>query len=155
MSFLFKLETALRVGLKWGMIVGFSGSALMYLVQLICRVFFQFSIYQIDWWIQYGFVISALMGAGYAVKENENIKIELFQRLSKKKWIKRINAAISAITTLLIIWVFYLYTIETMGGEIKNLLISIPYIYLFSVSLVSYLIKTTALEEKKLSIETK
>ena len=82
--FLLELEAHLRVGLKWAMVVGFSGAAIMYLVQLALRIFFRYSLPGLDGYIQYGFVVAALLGAGYAVKENENIKIELFRSLAKK-----------------------------------------------------------------------
>ena len=148
MSFLLKLETVLRTGLKWLMIVVFSSSAIMYFIQLISRLFFKSTFQGIDWWVQYGFVVSALMGASYAVKENENIKIELFHRFAKKKWVKKLNAIISVIITLIVLGVFYQYTVKMMGGGVKNLLISLPYMYLFFVSFVSYLIKATNLAEK-------
>ena len=117
--FLLELEAHLRVGLKWAMVVGFSGAAIMYLVQLALRIFFRYSLPGLDGYIQYGFVVAALLGAGYAVKENENIKIELFRSLAKKPWVQKANATLAFLVTLLILWVFYDYTLATMGGSSK------------------------------------
>lgn len=146
-SSLIKLETCLRWGLKWGMVVGFSTAAFLYLIQFLLRLFFQYSISQIDWGIQYGFVMSALLGAAYAVKKNENIKIELFRRLSKKKWVQLTNGFLAVLVTSLILWVFYDYTLNTVRntvkGGVKNFLITLPYFYLFFASLTSYIVRIT------------
>lgn len=147
-----KLESSLRNGLKWSMVIGFSIASLLYLTQFLLRLFFQYSLPEISWGIQYGFVMSALLGSAYAVKKNENIKIELFRELSKNKWVRIINGILSILVTLLILWIFYEYTskivfnssknnLESFTSNFKSALIILPYFYLFFVSLISYILR--------------
>lgn len=147
--FLQNLEACLRWGLRWGMILGFSMASSLYLLQLVLRLLAQSTISGIDWYIQYGFVVSALLGAAYGVKTNENIKIELFRILARHRLVQRLNNLIAVIITLLILWVFYSYTLQTMGGGYKNVFITIPYFYLFLVTLISYLIRLFYLDAIK------
>lgn len=144
MKWFLRLEGFLDQTLKVVMTTAFSVGALLYLFQVILRIFFRSSVLWIDPLIQYLFVMAALFGAAFAVKSNENIKIELFRKWAANPWVRRVvNVTAFAVSGLILFTFIQRFGIEFEKKEISDFLVprwvlEIPYLFLFSMTLFYY-----------------
>ena len=136
-----RLEGFLDLTLKVVMTTAFSVGGLLYLFQVILRIFFRSSVLWIDPLIQYLFVMAALFGAAFAVKSNENIKIELFRKWAAHPWVRRVvNLTAFAVSALILFTFIQRFGIEFEKNEVSDFLVprwilEIPYLFLFSMTL--------------------
>jgi TRAP-type C4-dicarboxylate transport system permease small subunit len=140
-----KNEKLLEIILTRLLAIFFTVACILYASNLIMRTALSMRVAWIDPLVQYLFVLSGLMGAAYAVKSSENIKIELFRNLANKKPVKILRVSVSIIITCIILYVFTAYlkseysmNISHQIFHIPTWVLAVPYIFLFLVSLSYY-----------------
>lgn len=141
-----KIDLLLAKTIQFTTVVCFSLGFLLYFMNFILIKFFHNNLTFIDPLVQYLLVIAGLLGAAWATSSDENIKIEIFKKLSKKPILIIIKNVVALVISLVILKVFgehFLYEIKTSqkhsGIGVPNFLLDIPYIFLFLVSCFYYL----------------
>ena len=149
MKLLHRLDRWFEMAIRWVMVILFLTGFIIYLSQLALRWLGESWIHG-HVVIQYLLVMASLMGAGYAVRHNENIKIELFRNLAGRPLIRLMVNGISVMVTVLILYVFAAFSIAYPYDSRWKWLLNFPYFFLFTASLVFYLrIIGEVLEEKR------
>lgn len=143
--FLTRFEKFTTLLLKWIAVTFFIGGALLYGFQILARLMWSGSFFWIDSMISYLLTLAALMGAALAVRNNENIKIDIFREFSKKKIIRLIINLLSIAVTIALILVFYYHSQVLKANKnisifkVPEWILNIPYLILFTGSLIYYL----------------
>ncbi|HBE04561.1 MAG: hypothetical protein A2096_17910 [Spirochaetes bacterium GWF1_41_5] len=125
--------------------VFFSSASLLYLFQLVLRNFFHISLLWSEPLIQYLFLIAGLLGAAVASEKEENIKIDIFKKLSSHKSVRIIKHIFCLAVTAMITWVFSRQLefdaadSASSAFRVKNWILDIPYIVIFLLSAVYYI----------------
>ncbi len=94
--------------LQYNIILFFSAAVLLYIINVLLRLFSESSFPWISPLINYLFVLAALMGAAYGVRRNENIKIEIFSKFSATKSLRAILYLVAIIASVFIVAVFFM-----------------------------------------------
>ena len=132
------LERLIDRALRGTLTVFFSAGALLSLTQVILRFFLHRAVLWIDPVIQYLFAMAALLGAAYAAKTNDNLKMEVFRGLSAKRPVIRLVQAAAALLSAVLLTLFILRFREewTLGGMsdfgVPRWALETPYLLLFS-----------------------
>ncbi len=125
------------------LVSSFSVAVVLYLLQVGLR-FTHHAIFWIDPLVQYLFVLASLLGASYAVKFYENIKIELFSKLSENKIVRFLINLVAALLSLVFIYIFTLRLLEEYHNPektdfgVSKWLLELPYLFLFLSSSFYY-----------------
>lgn len=126
-------------------VLSFSFATLLYVVSVCFRFFAQNSFPWIDQLTSYLFAIAPILGAGLAIRSDENLKIEVFKKLSKKWYILLITRLFSLVVSIFFLKFFYQAFIEVWFNNataivfLKRWMVDIPYIFFFIVSIFFYL----------------
>lgn len=138
------IERFLTQVLIWMAVGFFIAGTFLYSFQIISRILFQDSFFWIDTLISYLFTLAALMGASLAVRNRENIKIDILRRYSERPKIRLFTDSFSVIITVLLLLIFLSHTEELYTSNnysvfgISEWFFNIPYLLLFTSSLFYY-----------------
>ena len=134
----YRIESWVGFTIKWSAVVFFILGAIGYGYELFLRFFFEKSLYWLSSWVPYFFVIASLYGASYAVRSNENIKVEILKKLSTHAGIKKAVNLLALLVSLLILWVFYQNFSFSLEKETWIFVKDLPYIHLFLATIIFY-----------------
>ncbi len=115
-----KIESMLVYGIQRLMTMLFVLAALLYATQVFLRVGFSGGLFWIDGLTSRLFALSALLGAALAANTGENIKIEALQFLAKKKAFRLLINLFSAVISVLLLYILFLYLREVSPGLVQN-----------------------------------
>lgn len=127
-------------------VASFSLASLLYLLQIGLRLTHQ-TVLWLDPLLQYLFVMAALFGAAYGVKTGENIKIEIFRKLSSRRWLRVTLNLISAVISGFLTAAFLLRTREDwIRGDVSDFhvpkwILSGIYVGLFAATVFYFTIR--------------
>lgn len=125
--------------LRTGAVVFFSTAGILYLLQIGLRLTHQ-TVLWLDPLLQYLFVMAALFGAAYGVKTGESIKVEIFRKLSSRRWLRvglnLISAVISGFLTAAFILRFREDWIRGDASDfhVPKWVLTLVYVLLFAIT---------------------
>ena len=147
--FLIKVENLLRKGITIITVISFAVSSFLYVLEMFLRLFFQTKINGINEIAQALFILSALMGSAYAVKTKEYIKIEILKSFKSNNIASLSTKILSVLVTGLFLYIFIHFTFVNRYLELWKISLDIGCIYLFFVSLVSFIVSLLETLSKK------
>jgi TRAP-type C4-dicarboxylate transport system permease small subunit len=145
MKLLSQLEKVFDFILVTMLTASFAVAGVLYLFQIVLR-FSHHAIFWIDPLVQYLFILASLLGAAYAVKFYENIKIELFRKIAEAKYVRKSVDLVAALLSVFLIYIFYerlleeYHNPETSDFGVQKWVLEIPYLYLFLASSFYYVL---------------
>ncbi len=147
LNFLLSTEKVVLRLVKFIAALFFSVSFFLYALQTFLRIFLKDAFLWIDPVSSYLFALSALYGAALAIRNNENIKIEIFKKVEEVRFLVLLKEGLAWLATLILGGIFILHLRqEFLGGDVaflslKKWMLDLPYIFFVVASLVFYTVR--------------
>lgn len=140
-----KLENTFDKSISTVAVLFFVAGSLFYTFQIIWRMIFSESFFWIDGLVSYLFTLAALFGAALAVRQHENIKIDILRKYAHVPIVRILVNGFGLLVTVLLVGVFYFHTVERYEGRgqssfgVAEWVLNLPYLFLFLGAGVFYL----------------